>query len=155
MRFRAEMAASTGPLPVEHSSHIVVGDLFLLVSEHEELLVDLVERLLVLDVHAVDFQTIAQRSTSGTCGEHDLVVVESDVLRVDDLVGLYVLQHAVLMYATGVSEGIAADDGFVGLHRHVHQRGDHAGDRIDLACVDVRVNADVLMTFKNHGDLLQ
>ena len=59
------------------------------------------------------------------------------------------------MDAGRVSESITAHDSLVGLHGHVHQRRDHAGDRIYLAGVDVRVDADILVAFQDHGNLFE
>ena len=54
------------------------------------------------------------------------------------------------MDAAGVGEGVAAHDGFVGLHGHVHQRADEAAHAIDFARVDVGVDAQ-FMTLEYHG----
>ena len=49
--------------------------------------------------------------------EHQLAFGDADAVRVHDLVGLAVLQHAVLVDARLVREGVAPDDRLVGLHR--------------------------------------
>ena len=69
------------------------------VGQGEELPVDGVHLLLVVDFHAQHLQTVLQRGTSAAGGQHDGVVVESHVLGVHYLVGLHILQHAVLMDA--------------------------------------------------------
>ena len=61
-----------------------------------------------------------ERRAAAAGRQGDDRLVEPDVLRVDDLVGLAVFQHAVLVDARRVGEGVAADDRLVGLHGHVH-----------------------------------
>ena len=76
-------------------------------------------------------------------------------MRVNNLVGLHILQHAVLVNAGGMGKGIPSHNGLIGLHRHIHQAGNHAARRINLLCVDISFNADAFVTFKNHGHLFQ
>ena len=133
---------------------VVVGDFLLLVGQVEEILVNLVQ-LLVVDVHAVHAQTVLQGGTSAAGCQHDAVVVDAHVLGVDNLVGLRILQHAVLMDAAAVGKGIASHDGLVGLHGHVHQARYHAARGEYLGGVDVRGDAQVGVSLEYHGHLLQ
>ena len=100
-------------------------------------------------------QTVLQGSASGAGCQYDRVVVDSHILGVHDLIGVDILQHAILMDAAGMGEGISSHDSLIGLYGHVHQRRHHATRGIDLRGVDVRLDADALMTFQNHGDLLE
>src|SRR5574344_969184 len=59
------------------------------------------------------------------------------------------------MYTTGMSKCITAHNGLVGLYWHIHQTGYHPTGRINLCGVDVRIDAQIFMTFQNHGYLLQ
>ena len=83
--------------PSQHED-VVVVDVFFLVSQLEEILVHLVEFLL-REFHSQHMQTVLECGPSASGCEHDCVVVDADIVRVDDLVGLHVLQHTVLMDA--------------------------------------------------------
>ena len=50
--------------------------------------------------------------------QHQLGLLQADVLGAHDFVGLAMLEHAVLMDAGFVGEGVLADDGLVALHLH-------------------------------------
>ncbi len=54
---------------------------------------------------------------------------DSDGLRRHDFVGQRIFDHAVLMNPRFVCEGVFADDGFVGLHRHGRDVGQHLAGR--------------------------
>jgi hypothetical protein len=63
--------------------------------------------------------------------QHDLAADRvADQHRVEHLVGLAVLEHAVLMDARGVAKRIAADHGLVGRHPEARARGHLAGERV-------------------------
>eukprot|EP00982_Pelagococcus_subviridis_P002555 19486-Pelagococcus_subviridis.AAC.2 len=62
----------------------------------------------------------------------------SDRLRGDDLVGFFVLQHAVLVNARLVREGVGADDRLVRLHAHPGEILHHLAARVDVHGVDAR-----------------
>ena len=68
---------------------------------------------------------------------------------------MHILQHPVLMNAAAVGKGVTAHDGLVGLHRHVHQRADHATRGVYLRGVDVGVYAQCLVALQYHGNLLE
>ena len=94
-------------------------DLLFLVGKLEELGVGCVQ-LFLREVVAEQFEPVYERRAAAAGRQGDDLLVEADVLRVDDLVGLAVFQHAVLVDARRVGEGVAADDRLVGLHGHVH-----------------------------------
>ena len=74
------------------------------------------------EVRAVVEEVILfERGVTAPGGEGDIVLVQTYVLRVYDLVGLNVFQHPVLVYARRMREGIPSDYGLVGLHRHIHK----------------------------------
>ena len=54
-----------------------------------------------------------------------------------------------------MSESILTHNGFVRLHRHVHQRGHHAARWINLRRVDVRLDAEVWVGLENHRHLFE
>ena len=134
--------------------HIGIAHLLLLVCQYQELLIDLIQ-FLIVQIHAVHMQTVLQGSPSAAGCQHDAVVVDTHILRVHDLVGMHILQHAVLMDAAGVCKGVTTHNGLIRLYGHIHQRRHHTTRRIDLRRVDVRVDAETLVTFQDHGDFLK
>src|ERR671919_58256 len=62
------------------------------------------------------FEPRRQRRPPGVLAEHELVRRPPDVLGTHDLVGELLLEHAVLVNARLVGEGVLAHDGLVGLH---------------------------------------
>ena len=108
---------------------------------------------LVAEVH----QRGLQRVAAGVLAEHDRVrVVEADRGRGHDLVGRALLEHAVLVDAGLVLEGVAAHDRLVGLHAVAGQARDEPAGAGDLARVDAGREADVgLARAQQHHDLLE
>ena len=99
---------------------------------------------------------MAQRGVAGTGGEHDLGPGGAHVGGVDDLVRVARLEHAVLVDAGAVREGVCAHDGLVGLHVHARDAADQAGCAGELAGHDVRVGVElVAVHLERHDDLLQ
>ena len=86
-----------GSISTSEHQYILVSNFLFLISQLEELLVYLVELLLVVDIHTVDVETILQSSTTRTGCQYDSVIVETHILRIDNLVGLHILQDAILM----------------------------------------------------------
>ena len=138
------------------SQHQGIGirHLLLLVCQDQELLIDLV-KLLFLEIHTVDVEPMLQGSPSAAGCQYDRVVVDTHILGVHDLIGVDILQHTILMDAAGMSEGITTYNSLIRLYRHIHQRRHHPARGIDLRGVDIRLDADGLMTFQDHGDLLE
>ena len=62
-------------------------------------------------------QALAQRMAAAVLAQHQLRAGKAHVFRAHDFVGAAVLQHAVLMDARLVREGVFADHGFVALDR--------------------------------------
>ena len=110
---------------VDETLEVLVIDFLLLVGKVQEVLIDLVERV-ALKLVAELLEAMLQCRVPAACGKDDLALACSDVCRVDDLVGVALLKHAVLMDARGVSKRISADDGFVRLHAHAGDGGDEA-----------------------------
>ena len=88
-----------GGIGTSQNEYVVICNFLLLVGQLKELLVYLVQTLLALDIAPVDMQTVFQGRPTRPCCQHYGVVVESNVLRVHNLVCLNILQHAILMYA--------------------------------------------------------
>ena len=86
---------------------VVVVDLLLPVGQCEELVVGGVQ-FFRREVVAQQFEPVHQCRAAAAGRQGDDRLVEPDVLRVDDLVGLPVFEHAVLVDARRVGEGVAA-----------------------------------------------
>ena len=103
-----------------------VVDFLLLVGQ----LLELVEHLLQLlarEVVAERLGPIGQRGPAAVFAEHQVGLREADVLRPHDFVRRALLEHAVLVDAGLVGEGVAADDRLVPLHLHAGDVRDAAG----------------------------
>ena len=69
-----------------------------------------------LHVDAHLLERVGERVPAGVLAQHDLRGFLADRRRVDDLVGLAVGEHAVLVDAGFVRERVPTDDGLVVLH---------------------------------------
>ena len=130
-------------------------DLLLLVRQLLEALEGGVEGGAV-DLEAQLLERVAQGVAAGVLAEHERVRLEPDRGGVHDLVGGALLQHAVLVDAGLVREGVAAHDRLVRLHLVAGQAGHHAAGARDLA----RVHAGPepvrgLAHVEQHHDLLE
>jgi hypothetical protein len=73
-----------------------------------------------------------------------------------DFVILAVLEHAVLVDAAFVGEGVVAHDGLVGLDHEARQAGDQAAGFVDFLGIDAcLVGIEVMPGFQDHDDLFQ
>lgn len=84
--------------------------------------------------------------------QHDLALAHAHLGRIDDLVGVTLLQHAVLVDARGMGEGVGAHDGLVGLHVHAGDGADQAARLDELAGVDVGVRIELLAVHAHGHD---
>ena len=96
---------------------ILVVDLVLLVGQFLEAGKGFVQLGFGVELHAQFLQARAKGIAPGMLAQHHAVGGQAHVFGTHDLVGLAMLEHAVLMNAGLVGEGIGADDGLVGLHR--------------------------------------
>ena len=88
--------------------------------------------------------------------EHELRAREADVFGPHDFVRLAVLQHAVLMDAGFVREGVVADDGFVARDRRADQIGQQARGRIQQRRADVGVELEAVEArAQRHDDFFE
>ena len=54
-----------------------------------------------------------------------------------------------------MGKSIATYDCFIRLDRHIHQTGYHTAGRINLLCIDIGLNIDLMMTLDNHCDFFE
>ena len=106
--------------------NILIGNFLLLISQLEELLVNFVELLLIINLYAIDMETVLQCSTTRTGCQYDSIVIQSHILRINDFVSLNILQDTILMDTGRMSKCIATHDSLVWLDRHIHQAAHHA-----------------------------
>jgi hypothetical protein len=100
-------------------------------------------------------QGVGDRVAAGVLAEDDLGAGVADLDRVHDLVGVPVGQHAVLVDAGLVGEGVGPHHALVGLHRVAGQQADQARGAGDLARVHgAGVAHGGAVGAQHHGDLL-
>src|SRR4029077_19999302 len=84
---------------------VAVEQLLFLVGEGLELLEHAVE-LRLFELEAERLYALAERMPAAVLAEHQVTAREPHILRAEDLVGTVVLEHAVLVNAALVCEGI-------------------------------------------------
>ncbi len=99
------------------------GDTFLFVCQHQEPLVRCLH-LLIVKPDAEIVQTVPESSAARMLAEHQLGALPTNVLRVHDLVGRAVFQHAILVDTGFMREGVFAHDRFIDLHIQTGQPAD-------------------------------
>src|SRR4029077_2186662 len=98
------------PFRAQHQRlDVAVEQLFLLVGERLELLEHAVE-LRLLELEAERLHALAERMPAAVLAEHQVTAREPHILRTQDFVGAVVLEHAVLVDAALVCEGVLAHD---------------------------------------------
>ena len=101
-------------------------------------------------------EPLLQRVAAGVLAEDQLALREPDLLRPHDLVGLAVLEHAVLVDAGLVREGVLADDRLVPLHVQAGDLRDEPARRVEPLGLDAGARPeDVLARPERHHDLLE
>ena len=76
--------------------NIVIRNILLLVSQLQEIFVHLI-KLVLVHFYTQYVKTMFQGSTTATGSQNDSAIVNTHILRVDDFVGLHILQHTILM----------------------------------------------------------
>ncbi len=97
-------------------------------------------------------QPVFQGVAAAVLAEHQFRLGDADILGMHDLVGLAMLEHAVLVDAGLVREGVVADDCLVALHLLAGDRLQQARGRIQLAGVNAGGEAVTLLTRAQHHD---
>src|SRR5581483_6617954 len=94
---------------------------------------------------------------AGVLAEDDLAALLADLGGVDDLVGRALGQHAVLVNAGLVGEGVSSHDRLVVLDRITSEAADEAARAGQLLRVHLRVEAVELVgaDLQRHGDFLE
>ena len=100
---------------LNHRLQVLVKDLFLLICNLQEALVDRLEFLIAKRITQLG-ETMAQCRMARTCRKDNLGSRCTHVLGIDNLVGVTRLEHAILVNARAVCKRISAHNGLVGLH---------------------------------------
>ena len=140
----------------EERLEVVVKDLALLVGKLQEARVDFVQIVFIVLVAHVGERGADHVAARARRHAHR-VAREAHALGREDLVGLAVLEDAVLMNARRVREGVGAHDRLVRGHGLAADFGDEARGAGDLLRVDARVETAerLLAQLDRHGDLLE
>ena len=135
---------------------VVVGHVLLLVAQRLELLEAGVQLLGFEDVAQL-LQPLLEGVAAGVLAQHQVVRGDAHGLGGEDLVGLLVRQHAVLMDAGLVQEGVAAHDGLVQRRALADDVVHRLAGAVDLGGIDARLLAreHVGARAHRHHDLLQ
>ena len=122
----------------QHESlDVAVEQLLLLVGEGLELLEDAIE-LSLIELEAERLDPLAEGVTAAVLAEHEMAARQADVLRAQDFVRRMVFQHAVLVNAGLVREGVLAHDRLVARDRHAGDARNQPRGRIEAVGLDVR-----------------
>ena len=129
---------------LDQDDQVLVVDLLLLVGQRLEVVEQGLE-LLVVQVVAQLGHAVAQGVAAGVLAQDQVGLGDADLLGTHDLVGGALLEHAVLVDARLVGEGVAADDRLVPLDDHAGDRRDHPADRVEPFGLDVGGQAVVVV----------
>ena len=140
---------------LDHALQVLVVDLLLLVRDFEEAPVHALELLVVEGVAQLG-HAMAQSRVARPRREYDLRGAGALIGRVDDLVGVARLEHAVLVDARAVREGVGAHDGLVRLHVDAGDTAHELARVRELLGDDVGVGVQLIAVhLDGHDDLLE
>ena len=99
---------------------------------------------------------LLQGMAAAVLAQHKLAFGHSHRLGIDDLVGGFLLQIAVLMNAGFVREGVAADDGLVGLGSEGDDGAQELAGRVEVLGVDAGLEGEAVVAgLHGHDDLFE
>ena len=102
------------------------------------------------------FDPLAERVPAAVLAQYEVRLAQPDVFRTHDFVCRCVLQHAVLMDAGFVREGVLTDDGLVARDMHAGDARHEPARRIQLVCIDAGRRAEVFSArMQRHDDFFQ
>ena len=141
---------------VHQEFQVAVGDFALFVGQFQEPLVHAGDFVPVEGV-AQGFQAGLQAGASAELAQHQLHVRgQADAFGLHYLVGGTVLEHAVLVDAGSVAEGVFAHDGLVGLDVHARDAADQAAGGVNLGGVHIELDVEqVPAGVQGHNDFLE
>ena len=140
---------------LDQDDQVLVVDFLLLVGQRLEVVEQDLELLLV-QVVAQLVDPVAQGVAAGVLAQDQVGLGDADLLGTHDLVGRALLEHAVLVDARLVGEGVAADDRLVALDGQAGDRRDHPADRVEPLGLDAGGQAVVVGPgLQRHDDLFE
>ena len=109
-----------------------------------------------MDLDAHLGQRVLEGRPARVLAEHDLALAGTDGLRIHDLVGGPFPEHAVLVDARFVGEGVAPDHSLVELHRVARESAHHSAGAGQFADLDSHFDLGELLLAgtDGHDDLL-
>ena len=96
----------------------------------------------IVEIESEVADAIAKRVPAAVLPQHQIGTADADVRRTHDFVRRMMLQHAVLVDASLMREGILADDGLVTRNLHTGDAGDEARSRVEPGRVDPSIEAE-------------
>ncbi len=150
---RAVLVAALG---AQHQRlDVAVEEFLLLVGQRLEIVEDAGE-FGVGQLESEFLDALAQGRAAAVLAEHEVRARHADVVRSHDLVGRVMLQHAVLVDARLVREGVLADHRLVARNRHAGDAREQAARREQALGVDAGVQAvDAFTRLQRHHDFLE
>ena len=134
---------------------VAVVEFLLLVRQRLELF-EHARELDVVELEAQFLDALAQRMAAAVFAQHQRGARQAHVLRTHDFVGRVMLEHAVLVDARFVREGVLADDRLVARNRHADDVRQHARGRIEARGVDAGVEIEErIARLQRHDDFFE
>ena len=142
-------------LVVHDGAQVLVEDLFLTVRHLQKTLVGPVQFFLG-QLIPQRRQPVIQGRSPGARREHNVMALQPDQFRADNLVVLAVLENAVLVDAGGMCKGVASHDGLVTRDRHTHAVRDEMAGAVNFVQFDVCPRVVVIRPhMDSHDDLFE
>ena len=140
---------------LDQDDQVLVVHFLLLVGQRLEVVEQRLELLVGQGVaHLGD--PLAQGMAAGVLAQDQVGPRHADVLGPHDLVGRALLEHAVLVDARLVGEGVAAHDRLVALDGQAGDRREHPADRVEPLGLDAGRQAVVVEPgLQGHDDLFE
>ena len=140
---------------LHEGDEILVEHLFFAVGEILEPDKDILE-LVIAQLVAQIIELGPQRGAARVFAQGQRAFGKADIGRAHNLERFGVFEHAVLVDAAFVGEGVFADDRLVILHGKARRMGDLAADPDQFGCIDACViGHDVVAHFERHDDFFE
>ena len=129
--------------------NIIIMNIFLAVGKFQEFFIYFIQFFLI-QCHPQNGKAIFQGSTSATGSQHNRIIINTYIMRINYFISLHILKYSILMDTRRMCKCIASHNGLISLYRHIHQTRYHAAGRINLLSIDIRLNINLVMALNNH-----
>ena len=129
--------------------NIIIMNIFLAVGKFQEFFIYFIQFFLI-QCHTQNGKAIFQGSTSATGSQHNRIIINTYIMRINYFISLHILKYSILMDTRRMCKCIASHNGLISLYRHIHQTRYHAAGRINLLSIDIRLNINLVMALNNH-----